>query len=1518
MTEEKKHRNLKAFKIAFITLVIFVGVQLIARYLLTTDLAHDFVKKKVTQIANEQLNGELIIGDIDGDLWKEILLTDVAITDPDEVLRADTLYAKYEIWSFIKDVYQIEQVKASGVHLFVEEEQDTVFNVQKLIKESEKPDEQPESESVMFELGKIMLRNINAKVVSPSYLPDSSIEVMKLNALASFSKTDTLNASLQQLNLRIKEGRLPDPIRVGVSGNYNDQKVTLQQLVIETGRSMLKAQAESQLRDSTTITAQADAQPFSLKDIQPYLDAEIPGDDVMMSISASGTLGDLKLKLNVDHAFAPNLEVVAGFDLKDEPAVTQFGILGDGLNIAHFTDDSIDAELGEFRVSLSGVLVKDIPSADIVWGFTFNRVRYEDYFFNKIIASGTLKDDDVLAHFSINPQGNGSLNASPTVQGVSSESPHWFTSISISDLNLKNWVNSEDLDSRLFVQAVAAGKGFSLSDSTWKYTVAISDNQAPRMISPQYNVASQILNRPPRFPQSDRRIKSKVNEQEFERFYIKGAINKDKIVSEAYLIIDSSRVDVEAEVNNFQTQRPSYSYSLVTRGFNVAELDSLRDFPTFINLKAEGRGSGLDPEDCEIITSVKIDSSVINGARFQKLDGEADFRNGILNITQGEVISEIIKGSFEGRKNLTDQSDPENWLDLDMRIKDIQPLAPLANVNRLNATGTLKGRVTQDTSQVLQGNLDLDLNDIAVDTLFLAQRIHGESDFRMTELKQFQTNLSIESPEIVGLTFQDVRLGLNGEASMDSVNADFEMEIVGSDRGRLEQAGNIRSNLSSSLTDIRFDQFDLITTASRLDLQDPFRVRVRDISLGTDTLHLQAEDGTYLKFAVPYADSTEQHAWLDGKDFDFGIMQEVIFGERFLDGVLSGILNFNRNQENVDGKGSFNLTRINYKDVEADSLALTFDIKKERLTANTSVNWGGEEHISGDVDVPFVLFEEQLTDEFYEQAVQGTLSVRPTNLERFKPLLNSFGYSETTGILSFNGSLNGTAGQPEIGGKLTLDQPVLSGIKLDTVTANFDYNNEVGGLKLNAEVIATNQKAAVIEADIPFSYDFESFEMQLPEEDDSIKIIAQTKDFNIAVFNDFLDKEYMRGLRGKLNADLELEGPQNDLEPSGYLRITEGRLNVPVAGITLEDLRSEVEFTQQGLDVKNISMKSGRGDFKATGLVALQGIIPQTLDLKANANQFRLANTADYNFVIDLNSRLTGSANTPTASGEFVLRSGFVYLDDFGENSVEEVTLEGEAESSFSPYDSLGIDMELRIDRNFFVRSRDYLDMEIEMTGTLDAQKETAGELSLFGTLNGRGGYVRPLGKLFTMQESNMTFSGPIDEPEIYVKSQHIPPTRQKGEPVVLYYIIDTTHEQPYRFESDPQMEEQDIVCYTLFGKPCYSLESWQSVFADGESFTAADVLTDVLLDEVETLATRELGVDVVQIDNTGTSGGTSIKTGWYINDKTFFAIVNEITKSTPKTMFILEYIISEKVDLILTQGDSNQRGIDIRYQHDY
>lgn len=1518
MTEENKNTGLKAFKIAVIVLVVVVSIQLAGRFMLTTDLVHNFVKGKITSVAGEQLNGSLFIGDLEGDLWKEILLTDVSIVQDDEVISMDSLYARYEIWSFLREVYVIDQVRVSGVSANIAEQEDTVFNIQRLIKETDESESEADAANpVQFMIRDVLLREVNADIYAPSYLPDSSLSVKALDAQATFTKADTLYATLDKLNFYIQEGRLPDPVRVGLEGGYADNKVSLEQLVIETGRSLLQGRATAQLADST-FSAEAGLDPFSLKDIRPFIDAEIPDDELSINLSASGSFTDLNITINLNAEFAPAMEVVAGIKLDTRPALTQLEISGEGLDIAHITRDSIQAETGGFTADMSGVLSQDMSRSSADWKFTFNDVRYEEYAFAQIRGSGTLENDNLTSRLDIESLTKDQITLNSTINGLSRELPEWSAGMFIKNLDLQHWLPASELASDLFLSIYVQGAGFELSDDTWEFRIGtIRDMASLRKQMSGMNESVDI--RVPGQSWISGRVLNILNGQEIGSFEISGSVNKNQITSTAYVELDSSRVDGEFTLYDFLSEVPAYDYALQTDGFNVAEINRYNDFPTHLSMEMFGEGSRFDPQECAISSTIRIDSSIVNGARIQSLRGQADFEDGILTINEGSLESDIIEGSFTGRKNILNQSDPENWLAVDMTVKNIQPLAPLANVNRLNATGMLKGRVSQDTTEVLNGDLELDLNDIYVDTLFTAARISGETSLSFDEKRNFDVNLDIESPVITGLTFQDIQLQSKGFATDDSVRSDFTVEIIGSDRGRLIQKGTLISSLPENLTDVQFQTFDLVTNESRLALQKPFRVRVQNVSFGTDTMFLKAQDDTYLKFAIPYADSVEQQAWLDGKDFDFGLMQEVIFGERYVDGILSGTLALDRNREDVSGSGAFTLSRITYQEVQVDSLDLDFNLNERRLSAAGSVFWEGDEHISGHVDVPFALFEEELDSAFFRQNIQGELTVRPTDLNRFKPMLSSYGFTETTGILTFNGSMSGTAGTPSFSGDMMLDKPVISGIRLDTVEAGFMYDDVQGGVMVSAEVSAADQKAANIEAKIPISYDFRNYSLLLPGDTDTISVLVETNNFNLAVFNDFLDERYTRGLEGTLNADLVLEGTKENMVPQGYFAVTGGRVNVPIAGITLDKIRTDVDFTEQGLQIRSLSMNSGRGDFRANGNVSLEGIFPDEVNVNLRASQFRLANTADYNLVVDLNSELTGDALTPNASGRFTVRSGFVYLDDFGEKTVEEVYLEGEEQSSFSPYDSLSLDMIVEIQRDFYVRSRDYLDLEIEMVGTLDAQKETKGELSIFGSLDGREGYVRPLGKVFTMEESSFTFSGPVDDPSIYVKSQHIPRTRQKGEAVVLFYIIEGTAQDPsFRFDSEPQMEEQDIVCYTLFGKPCYSLESWQSVFADGEGISATDVLTDVLLEEVEALATRELGVDVVQIDNTGTAGGTSIKTGWYINDRTFFAIVNEITKSRPKTMFILEYIISEKVDLILTQGDSNQRGVDLRFQHDY
>jgi autotransporter translocation and assembly factor TamB len=177
-----------------------------------------------------------------------------------------------------------------------------------------------------------------------------------------------------------------------------------------------------------------------------------------------------------------------------------------------------------------------------------------------------------------------------------------------------------------------------------------------------------------------------------------------------------------------------------------------------------------------------------------------------------------------------------------------------------------------------------------------------------------------------------------------------------------------------------------------------------------------------------------------------------------------------------------------------------------------------------------------------------------------------------------------------------------------------------------------------------------------------------------------------------------------------------------------------------------------------------------------------------------------------------------------------------------------------------------------------------------------------------------------VDDPELNIRTEFEPAQAQSE--VQIFYIIEGTAQEPeFRFDSEPPLELEDIISYTLFGKPFYELESWEQVVAgSGSSPSAADLALDVLLDRVEMLASQSLGIDVVQIDNsrTGSDSSTSIKTGWYLNRRTFFAVINEISSSRPKTLFMLEYMLTENLELLITQGDDSREGIDLRWKYEY
>lgn len=1513
MEENKTHilfKVLKVFLWIFISVVILLAA---IRLSLKTQLVQDFAKSKIENIARENLTTDFSISGLSGDLWKEVRLTGIYVGDKDTLAYIDTLYSRYDILSLISGTFNIEQVdviQATVNMIESDQPQDSVtsFTIQEVVK----PDTSETSVSFKFEIDKINVSKTKVSVYSPSLLPDSTLKVQNILLAASFSMTDEIEASLSELSFNIKEGRLPEAIKVKTSGAYANDTITLEDLVVKTGRSFLQANAFIDLKDSV-LNSNIDLKPISSTDIQPYLDQEIPTEGVTISIKAKGTLDDLEVQLTANGKHFKDIEAIAQVSLKDEPKLTQFGLKGAGLNIAALTNDSIDVQTGLFQITMDGTLTQDYENADITWGFTIEGIRYEDYNFRRFFGSGSLKKGKILANLDLTTSGEENLRANSTIENIFDENTTWKTGISIYDFNARYWQDgAPDTDIHLVINA--DGKGFELSNNLWNLTIS-NTYRDPR------SKESKSLLKQGYWGNSRKLIR--IEDEEIKYFYLNATVTKDSLITDGFIQIKDSKLNLEAKVSQFLSELPSFSYSLSSSNLDVSEFSALSDFPTSIDMEVSGKGSGSSLENLKLQGFAHIDTSLVNGASINLLDAKYEITDGILIIPDAELRSDIANADFSGRKNIMDQKDPDNILSLDAEFKNTQPLAPLAQLEILQIEGSLSADIMENEEGFLQCIAEFNLSNIIADDFFLASKIDGKGIVTLKENEEGVFELEITEPQISGTSFQDIKITTNSVRTVDSLYGDYSIEIKDNDNGQIINSGGYQLELDYMNVDVVMNKLDFITKDNRLSLQKEFNISINNGVIRTDSLMLTSPDGASLSLAIPYADSLNQQVWLVGENFDFGVLQVILLKERYVDGVLFGQVNINRTENDVVGKGNLELQNLNYDGIKADVVSLKFNAVNKRIASDLSLILEKDTVISGSINVPFDLGDpEDFSDKFYDQEVSGNLKIAPTSLVRFKAILRKFDITGTEGILSFNGSLSGTAGAPNFDGFLNINDPVISEIPLDSVFAEFGYNHVKENIFINAEILAANQKAADIEVDLPFSYNFKTFEVNMVNENQPVSAIITTKDFNLAVFNDFLDKDFTKNLKGTLNGMLTLKGSENSLSSEGYFDLTQSSLDVPIAGITLDGIRSRIEFVRSKIIVKELIAKSGKGEVKATGHINLDGLTPTTVDINAKANQFKLANTDEYNMVVDINSRLRGPALTPTATGRFAVKNGFIVLDNFGDKAIEEIQLEGEETKSFSLYDSLAIDMEFVIERNFFVRNRRYLDMEIEISGQLEAQKKTKGELFLFGSLKGEKGYMRPLGKRFDLEEAELAFSGPADNPDLNIKSVYVPSSYKGEQEVMLYYIIKGTAENPeFSFESTPTMEKQDIICYTLFNRPCYALESWQSAFTQSGGSSPTDLLAGALIDEVEALATRELGVDVVQIDNTrvGNETGTSIKTGWYLNDRTFFAIVNEITSSDPKTLFILEYALSKTWDLIITEGeDSNRRGVDFRWQFDY
>lgn len=1488
MEEKNQHKKSK-WRWMLIAIAVILVLIAAARIALKSNWVLDKARDIVIEQANNQINGSLHIKNIRGDLLNGFTVTGIKVQDSNQadVLLADTVQVQYQITSLISS-FQVEELNITGVDLFLTQNSDSVWNVETLLPESEEEPSGGES-SVNWQVEQLLLQNTNVNIYSEHLLPDDQLSIERIHANASAGvQDDGFNGLLRSLDFRVMEERLPEPIDVWLSGSGTEEQYTLEKLVVRTGRTWFESAGEYQAQDEFDF--EAAFTPLSQKDLAAYIEDLPLSEDLRVEIGASGSLSDMNLTLNASAGGMEDFSIRAGLRYGDALVMNSLQVTSGVIDAYHLTGQEELPSISSFSFTGEGSLDVENPgqaiwsgNADIT-GFSFDEYTVDSF-------SSTYQWENGQAEFNAMATYNGQeVELAAAGDNLTGNTPAWNARISSEGFNPSIWLNNPEMDGELNILGELNGESFDPDNFIAAFDIAVAGDR--------------------------------FGEQSFSELRLEGSVNAEQLDGMLTARLERGELMIDLLAEKWQSE-PEYDFEARLSEFNLQELTAMEDFPTYLNATLRGSGRGTDPETLNLNAALRFDSSQINNEPVDTLVADVSVQNGFFSVENAQFNSAMADAEFSLRQHIQQFTNTGNRLDFVADVKDLTPLAPLFGFERLDISGDINGNMVRGEEGIPEFYGDFNFEDIAVDTLFSSGQVSGTITTYLQNEPEIDLEIEFTEPGVNGLSVQDVTFYTYATFAGDEIHGNIGF-TVSDQENSIFHRGEFTTDLTR--THLQTTGFEFTTALRTLHLSEPFDITYSDDILRVDTLNIGSENGgAYLTLWAPHIDSLKQQGGLEAQNLNLGAMQKALIGDPVFEGTLSGALDFSNSTDTLEVSASGLLNEFSYqKSGEMDSLRFKANLEDEWLDMDLDGWHQTEKYIEAMARIPFLPGDPLTFDEqFFDRSIEGSFNLFSSDINYWLSFLPENDFEETEGNISAEVVLGGVAGNPQFDGSLMVVNGQFSGIPVDSVGMDVFYRHDEETINLEGGITAQRKPVLDFNATLPFLVDLKRAEVLLPSDEDSVYASVETNEFDLALFESYLDREMIRQLRGELDGEVTISGQLAALRSEGYMNLTNGRMRVVPAGITINDIESRLNFEPERIELERFRMTSSPGRIRASGHIDLDDLSPGQLQLTAKGERFQAANTRTENAIVNFDVSLDGTMENPDLNGSLTFLNGFIFLQNFGERSVEDVRLEEEDEidQSFAFYDSLAMEVDVNFDRQFYIRGdQQFLEMEIELAGQVDVLKDRNDELEIFGPLEGVEGYARPLGKNFELDNAVLSFSGPVDNPDLNIRTLFEPP--QRDSEVRIYYIIEGTAQEPeFRFESEPEMELQDIISYTLFGRPFYELESWeQTVAGNGTGTSAADLAIDVLLDRVEILASQRLGIDVVQIDNSGSGSNstTSIKTGWYLNQKTFFAILNEISSSNPQTLFILEYLLRENLELILTQGDDSREGIDLRWHFDY
>jgi translocation and assembly module TamB len=371
--------------------------------------------------------------------------------------------------------------------------------------------------------------------------------------------------------------------------------------------------------------------------------------------------------------------------------------------------------------------------------------------------------------------------------------------------------------------------------------------------------------------------------------------------------------------------------------------------------------------------------------------------------------------------------------------------------------------------------------------------------------------------------------------------------------------------------------------------------------------------------------------------------------------------------------------------------------------------------------------------------------------------------------------------------------------------------------------------------------------------------------------------------------------------------------------LTYESVKADLRLLPGKLTVDQL-LASGdqEGTLSLTGQILLNGLTPTEVNLHLTGKRAAFAWKREFTARIEPDIFLAGPLTSPVLSGRIRIPEGRVNLDRLAAGGPADIEVVGEQSAAGQPIviaerqeglmSPLAADVTVEIPRNVWLNGQN---LNAEIAGSIRLNKKKQGPFLLTGSLNTVRGNYDFQSRRFKITRGVLEFQGlPEPDPELDIQAE-----TSINKVTIIVHITGSVRKIELSLDSDPAMDQSDIVSYLVFGRPTDELRSQQATSAQS---TALNLAGNIAAKELNSILGDTFKVDSFSIapGENGWSSG-SLTVGKYVSQNLFVTYRYAFSAQNFGEVEI-EYELNKNFSVAAQVGNELSSGLDLIWKLDF